>query len=76
MKVIGYGFAICIVFLLLKMLEMKFSKSDDKKPLKQIFRESLFVFLSSVLGIYLYSQFDESSITSKSPGAFINNPDF
>ena len=56
-----YALAISTVFFLFKFLEMKFVPDDEKKPLKVVIKESLFVYFASVVGIYLYSQFDSNS---------------
>ena len=63
----------------LLFIEMKFVADDDKKPLKVIVKESLFVYSASVVGIYLYSQFDTNSAKAgggKATMAFVDNPTF
>ena len=58
---------------------MKFASDDDKKPLKVVVKESLFVYSASVVGIYLYSQFDTNSVKTgggKTTMAFVDNPAF
>ena len=75
-----YALAISTVFFLFKFLEMKFVPDDEKKPLKVVIKESLFVYFASVVGIYLYSQFDSNSTDVKTGGkttmAFVDNPSF
>ena len=56
-EVFIYALAICTVFFLYKFLEMKFVPEDEKKPLKDVVKETLVVYFTSVIGIYLYSQF-------------------
>lgn len=79
-EVFIYALAISTVFFLFKFVEMKFASDDDKKPLKTVTKESLFVYISSVVGIYLYSQFDTDSVKSGGGGkttmAFVDNPAF
>ena len=78
-EVFIYALAICTVFFLYKFLEMKFVPEDEKKPLKDVVKESLVVYFTSVIGIYLYSQFDipsKSTGGSKSTLAFVDNPTF
>jgi len=66
---------------------MKFVPEDEKKPLKIIIKETLVVYFASIIGIYLYSQFDIPSLssnktdamdilTSKAAMAFLDNPTF
>ena len=57
---------------------MKFVPDDEKKPLKAVIKESLLVYFASVVGIYMYSQFDVKDIKSggKSTMAFVDNPSF
>jgi hypothetical protein len=77
-EVFIYSLAISTVFFLFKFLEMKFVPDDEKKPLKVVIKESLVVYFASVLGIYMYSQFDSKEIKSggKSTMAFIDKPSF
>ena len=76
-----YSLAIATVFFLFRFLEMKFSVDEDKKPLKFVVKETIVVYLASVLGIYLYAQFDTNNIIVgkadvKSTMAFVDNPSF
>lgn len=76
-----YSLAIATVFFLFRFLEMKFSADEDKKPLKFVVKETIVVYLASVLGIYLYAQFDTNNMIGgkadvKSTMAFVDNPSF
>jgi hypothetical protein len=78
-EVFIYALAICTVFFLYKFIEMKFLPDDEKKPLKEVIKESLIVYFVSVIGIYIYSQFDipaNSTGGSKTTMAFVDNPSF
>lgn len=77
-EVFIYALAISTVFFLFKFVEMKFLPDDDKKPLKVVVKESLFVYSASVVGIYLYSQFDTNSVKEggKATMAFVDSPAF
>ena len=57
---------------------MKFLPEDDKKPLKGLLKETLIVYIASVFGIYLYSQFSNESMSggNKNTMAFVDNPSF
>jgi len=72
-----YALAISVVFFLFKFLEMKFQTDDEKKPLKIVIKESAMVYSASVLGIYMYSQFDIKELNGgKNTMAFVDNPTF
>jgi hypothetical protein len=75
-QIMMYSLAITVVFVLFKFVEMRFASDDDKKPLKVLFREALMVFITSTLGIYLYSQFDIKISEKRTPDAFVDNPGF
>ena len=67
--------AISIVYLLAKFFEMKFVLKE-LKPMKDIFRDTLIVYISSVLGMYGMEQLDTSIVASKNASVFTGNPDF
>ena len=78
---------IAFVFLVAKFLEMRFSASSSSvdesgaapKPLKILLRDSLLVYVSSLLGFYIIAQFEEHAVTSsagKEVAAFTGGPDF
>jgi len=72
-----YSLAISVVFFLFKFLEMKFQDDEEKKPLKVVIRETLMVYSASVLGIYMYAQFDIKDMKGgKNTMAFVDNPQF
>ena len=71
---------ITFVFLVAKFIEMRFNKSSDEdepKPLKFLLRDGLLVYISSLLGFYIISQFEERAVsTMKEVPAFTGGPDF
>lgn len=78
---------IAFVFLVAKFLEMRFSVANtategegvQSKPLKFLLRDTLLVYVSSLLGFYIIAQFEEhSTINSavKDVAAFTGGPDF
>lgn len=70
---------ISVVYFLCKFLEMRFI-TKDIKPMKLLIRESLHVYLSSVLGLFIIRQFKELESKSNFKGGninvFVDNPDF
>jgi hypothetical protein len=74
-----YALAISTVFFLFKFLEMKMLPDEDKKPLKVVMKETFVVYFASIVGIYMYAQFDYQEIKtggSKTTMAFVDNPSF
>jgi heme/copper-type cytochrome/quinol oxidase subunit 3 len=82
---------IAFVFLVAKFLEMRFSGANNvvdnegeeapqsPKPLKFLLRDTLLVYMSSLLGFYVISQFEEHVATNavvKEVAAFTGGPDF
>jgi heme/copper-type cytochrome/quinol oxidase subunit 3 len=79
---------IAFVFLVAKFLEMRFSGANNTategegvqpKPLKFLLRDTLLVYVSSLLGFYIIAQFEEHSAVNsavKEVAAFTGGPDF
>ena len=69
---------IALVFFFVKFIEQRFV-SKEPKPMKEILMNSIIVFVSGILGMFLSEQFGmaKALIESKdSPTAFVTNPDF
>ena len=78
---IGSGF-IAIIFLLVKFVETKYVTKINK-PIKEFIRDTTFVYVSSLAGLFLIDNLKLSPISSKSTGnktvkppAFVDNPTF
>jgi hypothetical protein len=72
---------ISIVFVIVRFIEMRFIVKEDR-PLKDLFKEGIQVYLSSVFGLYIATQFDVLNISNKiqrggtNVSVFVDNPDF
>lgn len=73
---------ISVVFIMIKFIEMRFILKEDK-PIKELLKESLYVYFSSVLGLYIATQFDVVHLSDKitkgggnNVSVFVDNPDF
>lgn len=72
---------ISVVFFLCKFLEMRFILKEVR-PLKELIRESLHVYISSVIGLFIASQFkllnsDTEIIRGgKGVAVFVDGPNF
>ena len=69
---------ITIIYFISKFIEMRFIIKENK-PLKELIRDSIIVFISATLTLIILDQFDFNNIIGNmksSPIAFVNNPDF
>ena len=70
------GIAVAICYLALKFIEMRFILKENK-PLKLLMRDSMIVYISVVLGIFVLEQFAPLTEGLKTaPLVFTNDPDF
>jgi hypothetical protein len=69
---------ISLLYLITKFIEMRFILKENK-PLKQLFIDSLIVFISSMISLILLDQFNLNELIGNIkpiPNVFVNNPDF
>jgi hypothetical protein len=69
---------ISVIYFISKFIEMRFIIKENK-PLKELIRDSIIVFISATLTLIILDQFDFNNIIGNiksSPIAFVNNPDF
>ena len=69
---------ISLLYLIIKFIEMRFILKENK-PLKQLFIDSLIVFISSMISLILLDQFNLNELIGNIkplPNVFVNNPDF
>ena len=69
------GGVISVVYLIFKFLEMRFILKE-KKPMKVLFRDTLIVYISVVLGWTIFSQFNSDVSKASTPEVFTNDPNF
>ena len=72
------GFSVAIIYLLFKFIDMRFILKENK-PLKQLFIDSLIVFITSMISLILLDQFNLNELIGNIkpiPNVFVNNPDF
>lgn len=69
---------ISFIFFIVKFLEMRYI-DDEIKPLKQLFRDTLIVYICVVIGFFIFEQLtpviEETKIVN-APPAFTDNPPF
>ena len=68
--------AVCIsiVYLFFKFIEMRFVLKENK-PFKLLFRDTIIVYFSVIMGYMIYDQFSDNSI-EKVTEVFTNDPGF
>ncbi len=68
---------ISVVYFLFKFLEMRMLDKENK-PLKDILKETMIVYVSVLAGEFVLNQVTPvaNSLTSETTGAFTNDPQF
>lgn len=68
---------VSIIFFVVKMIENKFQNDEtNEKPLKNMVKDTLIVYVSCIVGSIIYKQFFPSGSVKNAASAFVNNPDF
>lgn len=68
------GLAISFIYVIIKFIEIKFITKKNI-PLKLLFRDSLVIYLSSVLGLFVLDQFSNKIIKTATQ-VFTDKPSF
>lgn len=68
------GFSVAIIYLLFKFIEMRLILKENK-PLKILFRDTLIVYLSVIIGDFVLNQISPS-VSSSNTQIFTNTPEF
>ena len=66
---------ISIIYLLIRLIEMRVILKE-MKPIKDLARDTIIVYLSSILGIFILEQFSSGIAKPTHTTAFTGNPDF
>jgi len=67
---------IAFVYLLLKFAEMRITKNETK-PLKELIRDTILVYLSSLVGLYIINEFmPNTSVLKNVTNVFTDAPGF
>lgn len=64
------------VFAITKFVEVKYIVKDEDFPLKNIIRDSLITYVSTVVGLFIMDQVSEKVTSATPTTAFTGNPDF
>ena len=77
------GLVVAIMYVIFRFIEMRFILKENK-PLKDIIRDTIVVYISTLAGIFIINQVNPlrnmaSTVTGavrNKPGAFIDEPQF
>jgi|TARA_B110000093_G_C12780455_1_gene330329 hypothetical protein len=72
---IFYALFISVSYIIIKFIEMKVILKEFK-PLKEIIRDMIVVFISVIIGMFLYSQVSGTINIKGSPTAFVGDANF
>tara|TARA_B100002019_G_scaffold292209_1_gene314616 strand:+ start:1506 stop:1742 length:237 start_codon:yes stop_codon:yes gene_type:complete len=68
--------AIAVVFAITKFIEKRFVLKDENLVLKDLLRDFIMVYVSSVIGLFIIQQVNETVAASGGLSAFTGKPDF
>tara|TARA_B100000902_G_scaffold324657_1_gene318919 strand:- start:3001 stop:3234 length:234 start_codon:yes stop_codon:yes gene_type:complete len=71
-----YGLIISLIYVSVKFIETKILLKNNDKTVKNLVKDTIIVYLSSVLGLYLVKQLHPELTINSEPGAFTAKPDF
>ena len=75
-KYIIHAVIIAFVYLLIKFAEMRVI-TKEPKPLKEMMRDTVIVYLSSVVGLYIITELmPMTSIKNETMNVFVDQPSF
>jgi hypothetical protein len=67
---------IAFIYLLMKFVEMRITK-NEAKPMKELIRDTVIVYLSAIIGLYIIEEFMPSNAVVKTvTNVFTDMPSF
>ena len=70
-----YSLIISLIYITIKFIETKIILKNNDKSMKYLIKDTIIVYLSSFLGLYVVEQLNPGIIKTE-PGAFIDKPEF
>ena len=75
------GVVTAVIYFIVKFLEMRFIETESQKPMKVLIRDTIVVCVSSIIGVYIISQFkilskNDVSSGGSAPAVFVDTPGF
>ena len=74
-SIFAISLAIAIVYFILKFGEMRLI-SKEERPMKLMLRDTIAVYLSSVVGMYVVDQLGDAVVKKSPTTAFVGEPEF
>jgi hypothetical protein len=75
-KYIIHSGIIAFIYLLMKFVEMRITK-NEAKPMKELIRDTIIVYLSGIIGLYIIDEFMQKSAVVKTvTNVFTDAPSF
>jgi hypothetical protein len=75
-KYIIHSGIIAFIYLLMKFIEMRITKKEAK-PMKELIRDTIIVYLSALMGLYIINEFmPTSSVVKTVTNVFTDAPGF
>ena len=75
-KYIIHSGIISFIYLLMKFVEMRITK-NEAKPMKELIRDTVIVYLSTVIGLYIIGEFmPTTSVVKTVTNVFTDAPSF
>jgi hypothetical protein len=71
-----YSLIISLIYIIIKFIETKTLLKNNDKTIKHLVKDTIIVYLSSVLGLYVVQQLNPGTIATIEPGAFTTKPEF
>ncbi len=66
---------IALIYIIIKFLEIRFVKKEPK-PIKELIRETVLVFISSISGLFIYQNIEPEQNIKNQTAAFTGKADF
>lgn len=74
-NIFTYSLLISLSFIIIKFIETKIILKNNEQSIKHLIKDSIIVYLSSFIGLYVVQQINPE-ITTTEPGAFTEKPGF
>jgi hypothetical protein len=75
-KYIIHSGIIAFIYLLMKFVELRITKNETK-PVKELIRDTIIVYLSAMVGLYIINEFmPETSVVKTVTNVFTDAPGF
>jgi|TARA_B110000858_G_scaffold90503_1_gene104611 hypothetical protein len=71
-----HSLIISLIYIIIKFIETKTLLKNNDKTIKHLVKDTIVVYLSSVLGLYVVKHLNNGGTSTSEPGAFTTKPEF